>query len=475
MNYNAKCPVPECAKPWSEDFLLDALPRTWMYDEYRKHREKYCLDQERARLPETQEQAKRYIESKKFVMEVESKKAVVKLKLKKLPESIALDKAETIYKNKMNDIRHYCSRNRLNVYYDPSNNAERKSMLDALSKYTQEKVDPLKVAFKSCKEAKRLNLEYSVLQKTQGYPTAKWAMGTWGLQATGVERGTVEDTSKKQWTFTMKCPATECQGFVGLDWACGMCSSKVCEDCREIKDTPEGKHECDPAKKESVKTLRKEAKPCPKCAAQISKIDGCDQMWCTLCHTAFSWNTGAIQEHVHNPHYYDWMRRTGQNIPRADIPRPANLDCLTPRQILREAEFHFRETQLFSWIQPISHILNYSTHNVQYNIRNERGTEEEKRKLRVKRLANEVDDRKWGMALELLNMQKRKHTDANDIYQMFLSASTDIMRAAIPESTNYVQYLKQIEDLVKYTNAQIEKHNSKYRNTMEKVKIPYTF
>lgn len=35
----------------------------------------------------------------------------------------------------------------------------------------------------------------------------------------------------------------------------------------------------------------------------------CDQMYCTICHTAFSWRTGQIETgRVHNPHYYQHLR-----------------------------------------------------------------------------------------------------------------------------------------------------------------------
>ena len=54
-------------------------------------------------------------------------------------------------------------------------------------------------------------------------------------------------------------------------------------------------HTCNPDLVETAKLLAKDTKSCPTCQTKIFKIDGCDQMWCTQCHTAFSWKTGAIQ------------------------------------------------------------------------------------------------------------------------------------------------------------------------------------
>jgi hypothetical protein len=34
-------------------------------------------------------------------------------------------------------------------------------------------------------------------------------------------------------------------------------------------------------------------------------------MWCTQCHTGFSWRRGTIENRVHNPHYYEWQRQNG--------------------------------------------------------------------------------------------------------------------------------------------------------------------
>jgi ABC-type Zn2+ transport system substrate-binding protein/surface adhesin len=50
-------------------------------------------------------------------------------------------------------------------------------------------------------------------------------------------------------------------------------------------------------------------------------VKNCDQMYCTSCHTAFSWRTGEIAKGaIHNPHYFQYLRQQGLNIPRANHP-----------------------------------------------------------------------------------------------------------------------------------------------------------
>jgi hypothetical protein len=109
------------------------------------------------------------------------------------------------------------------------------------------------------------------------------------------------------------CACPSCPSFIiKPEYKCTTCHIKICKACREIQK--EG-HVCNPDTVESVKLLKKDTKACPKCATQIHKLDGCDQMWCVSCHTTFSWKTGEIDnKRIHNPHYFDWLRKTGQQL-----------------------------------------------------------------------------------------------------------------------------------------------------------------
>jgi hypothetical protein len=125
--------------------------------------------------------------------------------------------------------------------------------------------------------------------------------------------------------FIMKCPAEECRGFLSTAYKCGTCQLWACPDCLVIKgEEKDTEHTCDPGQKESVALIIKESRGCPKCGQRISKIDGCDQMFCVDCHTAFSWVTGQIVNGViHNPHYYEFLRKQGNGVaPRnlGDVP-----------------------------------------------------------------------------------------------------------------------------------------------------------
>tara|TARA_B100001758_G_scaffold70483_1_gene59355 strand:- start:2012 stop:3937 length:1926 start_codon:yes stop_codon:yes gene_type:complete len=134
----------------------------------------------------------------------------------------------------------------------------------------------------------------------------------------------IEKEEEEQNKYQRACPNNDCNGFLSSQWKCGVCNVWVCKDCFEIKgDSKDAEHTCDPNTLLTAQALKKETKPCPNCHCSIYKISGCDQMWCTQCHIAFSWRTGKkVRGHVHNPHYYQWINAGGQPaaMPGAAMP-----------------------------------------------------------------------------------------------------------------------------------------------------------
>ena len=113
----------------------------------------------------------------------------------------------------------------------------------------------------------------------------------------------------QKFSYTYKCPSTECKGFLNSKFICELCETNVCKDCY-VEIAKDEKHECNNDDVETFKQIKKEAKPCPKCGEFISKIDGCDQMFCNQCGTAFSWKTGQIETGlIHNPHAHAFFEQ----------------------------------------------------------------------------------------------------------------------------------------------------------------------
>ena len=266
--------------------------------------------------------------------------------------------------------------------------------------------------------------------------------------------------------FVRACPEEDCRGFLSSQWKCGICEKWTCPDCHIVKgytrDTP---HECNEDDLATARLLATDTKPCPKCGTGIFKIDGCDQMWCTQCHTAFSWRTGNVERTIHNPHYYEWMRRTGGGeMPRNpnDVPCGRNLD-------------HHLYNLMAGIIRTnYSRCANYRTVIARFDkiIRNtihmmvaERPTppdyERRNEYLRVRYLMKEITEEDMRSQLQKDDKRHHKQQELADIYTLLGTTITDIMfrfsslldrdKHTKPERIDE-SILDEITRIVEYTN-----------------------
>ena len=138
--------------------------------------------------------------------------------------------------------------------------------------------------------------------------------------------------------FIQPCPHEGCLGKMSEDYVCGLCETVMCPKCHAVTSdggaaAAEAPHACNPQDVESVRAIRRDSRQCPKCGVPIHRIEGCDQMFCTApnCATAFSYATGKIYtQHIHNPHYIEYVRRGGAPIvaTAADVEAGAAADCI---------------------------------------------------------------------------------------------------------------------------------------------------
>jgi len=321
-----------CKKPWSREFLADSFTQVWMNTSYKAKRETLLFERERGLMPATQPYAEKEVK----------KRTEQKL-------------VQNYFKQKHEILDEY-SAVRSKKY---SNEIEKYAILEEIT-------DRLRIV------ENRISWCNSRIDYYDGSDA-------------GVE--------KKQ--FVRCCPANECRGFLSTAWKCGVCEVWVCPECHEIKGHErDAEHTCKPENLETARMLAKDSKPCPSCSAMIFKINGCDQMYCTQCNTAFSWNTGRIEKgRVHNPHYFEYLRQRGGeanreigDIPCGGIPEPRFFMNRVNVGFIPNTRTDSVVLSVMDCLQSALHIENVTLYRYRVN------AVDDNRDLRIKFLLNDLTE-----------------------------------------------------------------------------------
>lgn len=267
----------------------------------------------------------------------------------------------------------------------------------------------------------------------------------------------IENSSKKVSNYVRACSSEGCRGFLSSQWKCGICEKWTCPECHELKGFDRDcEHTCNPELVETAKLLAKDTKSCPKCQTKIFKIDGCDQMWCTQCHTAFSWKTGAIQTSIHNPHFYEWQRKNG-GAPRVagDVECGQELHHNTFDNIRNaivlgkhirflqyykpDYDWNTRPHSLKGHTNVLSNIIRRTIHNDRIELPQFRTLHlERNQELRVQYLCNEIDEDIFKILVQRNDKKHRKNNEICQVIQVSVTAVTDIVFRIIDNLKNSV-------------------------------------
>lgn len=224
--------------------------------------------------------------------------------------------------------------------------------------------------------------------------------------------------------FLCRCPVGDCNGMVTSHGRCVACEAMICTKCfvekkrkhkeiaganREVQEQEQEQEErrehiCDPDTLATVEAIKKESKPCPNesCGALISKVSGCDQMWCTQCRTAFSWSRNVIVHGpIHNPHALQWEQQMGI---RHDVLRVNNTCagfphfplCREHKDAIKKAFQRFAEKNNLSVFEVDEESLLGLIYNIDAMIeQNVSNVERELDELRLSYGLNKITEKKW--------------------------------------------------------------------------------
>jgi hypothetical protein len=377
-----------CRVNYNDETLREICTMTYIQQVYFKHRQQVLLSREKANLPGLQDAALEERDKR----EREAKVAEMRIELTNMEDT--LSKKKDKYYDVYND---YYSKLSLK-----SDVAELKKQLQEINtdidNYTQQ-IENFKLKIYDTR-----------------YPPR--------IDATGNKLEADKEERKK---FIRRCARENCQGYLSSAWKCGLCEYYTCNKCFIPKtkkhDDP---HECKQEDVDTAELIKKDSKPCPNCGEFIMKSSGCSQMWCISCKTPWDWNTGKIEHGgmIHNPHYYEWMRRNGN----ADaIRNPADVPCggypnawelrRIPRTVNKDLsskfyEFHriCQEIQDISQRTYRSHIDNTTTSTIN-----------------VRFLLNDYDEEHWGQLLAKNERKRKRDREVQEIFGAFRMVAVELL------------------------------------------------
>ena len=307
------------------------------------------------------------------------------------------------------------------------------------------------------------------------------------------EFGNQLQTTNQHNAFVRGCPDNDCLGFLSSQWKCGVCEKWTCPTCQEVKGLcRDVEHVCNPDSVATANLLSRDTKPCPKCRSGIFKIDGCDQMWCTQCHTAFSWRSGRIENAVHNPHYFEWLRRNGGEVPR----NPQDILCGGAREVSHHTAIEinsiFRRiingdnsyinlntiTNATQLLEIVNHAKNTSTyigrvcekiiHIRLVELPEYRGNHEMNNQfMRVRYMRKKITEEEFKISLQRQYVSTQKKAEMLNILQMVHDTCNDIVlrfgdEVKTPNWKYSITTLSELDSIINYANDCLGKLSKVY-------------
>jgi len=376
----------KCRVNYNDAALHEICTKTYLNQVYFKHRQEVLINRERANLPGLQQEAI----NAKLVRENDAKIAEIRKEI----AAIRLQRDEVM--NRYNTV--------ISMYYSKL--------------ATKEKEEAYKFKIEADKIIEECNhFRELISNKETDINKIRWG------PINGVTPVKAEEEKKK---FIRRCTREGCQGFLSTAWKCGICEYYSCSKCFKNKtkkqDDP---HECTKDDLETAELIKKDCKPCPNCGEFIMKTSGCSQMWCISCQTPWDWTTGKIVTNgiIHNPHYYEWMKRNGGAAPR----NPADIPCggyptvwelrrmpkgINPHISNKFHEFHriCQELQDISERGYRSHIDNATTSGIN-----------------VKFLLGDFDEKRWGQNLAKTEKKRKRDNEVQEIFVAFRMVAVELI------------------------------------------------
>jgi len=493
-----------CNKIWNKEFFYTNLPKNWINNEYKPYKKNILFEREKSLMPQTQPDVELEIIERKYKDKLSNLRKdlniildtyKVYIKTNRLPDilnyydrennidtSILPDELEKYDKIHLNNYSiqdkggyfwclgfsiYNCSpesiylRN-IKTYYLKLYNLEkdlRVSKHNLGKKSSDEEYKKLDIEYhRKCKKITEKYLdEYQELPLELKKKFEKYSIDLHNFKVkisvnrtkyneilTEYRKETFKVNKQKEEKVEKKevvrpCPQENCRGFL-KNWKCGWCETNVCKKCLIIK---KNEHEC---KKEDIETAEllkgKDTKNCPSCGTYISKVTGCDQMWCPSCRCAFSWNTLKIETGIiHNPHFYEWKRNNGGLERNAgDDYNFCGQNYLPIWNIVAENRtIHNYIDRLYGFSQDIR--------TLRLPALPQPNTEIDNKDCRIKYMMKDYDQEMLKKLIYAREKKRDSDVDIRQILEMFTSVVQETLYSFYENRSNYIVTQKDVDTL----------------------------
>jgi hypothetical protein len=386
-----------CKTTWNDKYISNALLPAFFKKQYRLHTNKNNIDSQLSLLPSTQPEVEDIIERKKANLkqiDIQIKIYNLNIALKELEKTKIKEFIKTIKNNIKISITNNFNQEKLKPFKDRIKKSEITKM------YSLDKQTIKKNAFTMYNESKETDPTYiQIIQKLNEFNTNNYQLNSI------INKNNNKPQHK---IYNRPCSYQSCNGMLTQNSdLCGICNNITCSKCLQYYNVDnDTTHVCNEDDVKTAKLIKKDTKYCPKCNFGITKISGCDVMFCTQCTTSFNWKTMEIlTKNLHNPHYLEYLRTVGttrdrDNITNNCIANPTITDFDTRR--FNNIRYFCDNVQLF---KSFTFIITNGVHVIQYilHITDNINTiqtkinsfEDLNRNARIKLLLNEIDRNKF--------------------------------------------------------------------------------
>jgi hypothetical protein len=224
-------------------------------------------------------------------------------------------------------------------------------------------------------------------------------------------------------------------------------------------------------------------------------VSNCDQMYCTHCHSPFSWKSLKIisNEHFHNPHYNEYIRnQKGFNnrdpldiicgreindnimdklsanfeILKEQISSNTNISKKIRKEQLKKVKQMELDT-ILKFAKIVIHLRRYVIPS--YRINNKFASNN---KYRIAFLKNEISLNHFKIKIQRSDKANQKKQEILDVITMFNTCTIDIIYRLVYEDINFKFYestVMELHKLEKYSNKCLDRISKVFNHTYKPI------